>query len=57
MLIMELKMAQEIIILGQDPLLLVFLDLQKSYKTLDRGIFIQTLEGYEAGTKMQRLLT
>ena len=32
--IMELKLAQELVILDQDPLLLVFLDLRKAYGNL-----------------------
>ena len=30
----------------QAPLFVVFLDLRKTYDTLDRGRLLQTLEGY-----------
>ena len=42
--------------MDQDPLFLIFLELRKSYNTLDRGCFLITLEGYGAGPCMQRLL-
>ena len=35
MAIMELKLAQELAIIDQDPLFLVFLELRKSYDTMD----------------------
>ena len=54
--IMELNLAQENASLDQYPLLLVFLDLRKSYGTVDRDRLIITLEGYGAGPKMCGLL-
>ena len=33
---MDIKIAQELVIINQDPLFLVFLERQKSYNTLDR---------------------
>ena len=46
---MELKLAQEHIIIDQYPLFLVFLYLSKSYDTVDRERLLITLEGYGAG--------
>ena len=40
----------------QDPLFLVFLDLPKSYNTLDHGRILHTLEGYGTGLKMWGIL-
>ena len=54
--IMELNLAQENASLDQYPLLLVFLDLRKSYGTVDWDLLIITLEGYGAGPKMCGLL-
>ena len=42
---MELKLAQELASVNQDPILLVSLDLGKAYDNLDRGRLLQTLEG------------
>ena len=44
--IMELKLAQDLESMDQDPLLLVFLYLGKAYNNLDQGKLLQTLEGY-----------
>ena len=54
--IMELKVLQELEIVDQDPLLLVFLDLRKAYGKLYRGRLPNTLEGYGAGLKLRELL-
>ena len=40
----------------QDPLLVAFLDLKKSYDTVDRGCLLMTMEGYGAAPHMCRLL-
>ena len=56
MYIMELKLAQELSRIGNDPLLLVFLDLRKAYNTAERDRLIQTLERYGAGPCMCRIL-
>ena len=53
--IMELNMAQELASI-EKKLFLVFLDVWKSYYTLDRGIILQKLEGYRAGLKMRLIL-
>ena len=47
--ILDLKLDQDIAIIDQDPLFLVFLDLRNSYDTVDRDSLIITLEGYVAG--------
>ena len=57
MAIMDLNMTQDLAIIDQDLLLLVFQDLCKAYNTLDRRQHLQTLEGYGAGPKIWLLLT
>ena len=44
--IMELKLAQELASMDQDPLFPLFLDLRKAYKDLERGRLPQKLAGY-----------
>ena len=56
MLMLELKMVQELASLDQDPLVLIFLDLKKAYATVYRGLLLMTLEVYGAGPHMFRLL-
>ena len=46
---MELKLAQDLTSIYQDPLLLVLLDLRKAYDTVDRERLLITLEGYGTG--------
>ena len=52
----ELKLAQELASIYHNPLFLVFLDLRKSYNTVDRDRLLQTPEGYDAGSGMCGLL-
>ena len=54
--IMELKMVQELASIDQDPLFLVFLDLQKAYDTLDYSRLLHTLEGYRVVPNIRGLL-
>ena len=54
--IMELKIAQEISSIDQDPLLLLLLDLRKAYGTVNQDCLLITLEGYGEGTWMCGLL-
>ena len=54
--ILDLKLSQELASSDQDPLFLVFLDLRKSYDTVDQGCFLATPEGYGAGPHMCRIL-
>ena len=54
--ILELKISQELDSVDQDPLFLVFLDLRKSYDTVDRGRILTALEGYGAGPHIRGLL-
>ena len=42
--------------IDHEALFLVFLDLRKAYDTLDRGLFLQTPEGYGAGPKTHGIL-
>ena len=56
MAIMELKLAQELVSIDQEPLCLVLMDLRKSYDTVDWDRLLTTLEGYGAGTHMCGLL-
>ena len=53
---MYLNLAQELIIVDQDPLFLVLLDLKKSCDNLDRGCLLKTLEGYGVGVKVWDIL-
>ena len=53
---MELKLIQNLASIDHDTVFLVFLDLQKAYKTLDRERLIQTLEGYGGGPHLCGLL-
>ena len=55
-IIMELRLAQELESVDQNPLFLVFLDLRKAYEKIYRGRLTNTLEGYGAGLKLQGLL-
>ena len=41
--ILELKLVQELAIMDQDPLFLVFFELRKAYDTVDRGCLRGTL--------------
>ena len=50
--IMELKLAQELAIIDQSPLFLVFLDLRKAYDTVEQEQINITLEGYGAGPSL-----
>ena len=54
--ILELKLAQELDSINQDPLFLVLLYLYKVYDTLERGCLLTTLEGYGAVPHMCRIL-
>ena len=42
---MDIKLAQELSSVYQDPLFLIFLKVRKAYDRLDRGCLIRTLEG------------
>ena len=53
---MELKLAQDLANIDQEPLLLVFLDLRKEYDTVDRECLLITLEGYSAAPFLCGLL-
>ena len=54
--IMELKLAQGLSSVDQEPLLLVLLDLIKAYNNLYCGRLLKTLEGYREGPKMWGIL-
>ena len=54
--ILEIKLAQELARIDQDSLFLVFLDLCKEYKTLDRVHLLTAMEGYGSRLHMCRIL-
>ena len=56
MVILELKMPPELDSIDQVPLFLVFLNLKKSYDTVDHGILLTTLDGYSAVPCMCRIM-
>ena len=51
--ILELRLAQEMASVDQDPVLLVYLDLRKAYETVYRGSVLTTPKGYSAGPYMR----
>ena len=53
---MEANMVQPILGIFHDPLFQVFINVRKSYDSLDRGRFMEILRGYDLGTNLQRLL-
>ena len=52
----EENMAQQLAGLAHEPLFQVFIDIQKSYNFLDRGIRMEILREYGLGPNIQRLL-
>ena len=54
--IMDLKLAQELASIDQDPLFLIFLDLRKAHDTVEWDRPLITLEGYGAGPWMCGIL-
>ena len=56
MAIMEAKLEQQLAGIVHKPLLQVFVDVQKAYDSLDRGIYMEILWGYGLGPNLQQLL-
>ena len=54
--ILDLKLAQKLTCIDQDPILLVFLDLCKVHNMVDHGPLLIALEVYSAGPHICRLL-
>ena len=54
---MEIKLAQELESVDQDPLFLEFFDISKAYYNLYCRKLIQTLVGYGEGPKLWGLVT
>ena len=54
--IMELKLAQELASIDQDPLFLVLLDLNNAYDSVDWDHLLVTLEGYGVSPQLCGLL-
>ena len=50
--VLEIKLSQDMAIIDQDSIFLVFLDLHKAYDTLERCRLLMTLKGYGAGPHM-----
>ena len=53
---MEAKLEQQLAGIFQEPLFKVFIDVQKAYYPLDKGIYMEILRGYVLGPKLQRIL-
>ena len=54
--IMEENLEQQLTVIFHEPLLQVFIDVQKAYDSLYRGICMEIIRGYGMGPKIQRLL-
>ena len=54
---LKAKLLQQIAVLMEELLYVIFLDLQKAYDALDRSRCLKILEGYSVGPKARRLLT
>ena len=52
----EVIMAQQLAGLVHKPLFQVFLDVPKSYDSVDRGVCMEILRGYGFGPNLHRLL-
>ena len=57
MVILELKLSQELESVEQAPLFVVFLDLRKSYDTIDMGCLLQILKGLWGRTVAMGVIT
>ena len=53
---MEIKIAQELASVDQDPLLMVVLEVRKDYDNIYHGKLLQTPAGYRKGPKIRELL-
>ena len=53
---MEAKLEQQLSGIVHDPLFWVFINVRKSYDSLDRGICMDILRGYGLVPRLQRLL-
>ena len=54
---LEAKLAQQLVEIVHEPLLHIFLDMRKAYDSLDRGWFMEILQGYRMGQRMARLIS
>ena len=57
MVILEMKLVQELSSVDQEPQFLILLDLIKAYGNVDCGRLLMMLEGYGTGPHMCRLLS
>ena len=53
---LEANLSQQIAGMAHEPLFQVFLDILKSYNSLDRGLCLEVLKGYGMGLNLARLL-
>ena len=53
---MEEKLTQQLTVIVHEPLLQVFINMPKSYESLDRGRCMEILRGYGLGPNLQRLI-
>ena len=53
---LEANMSQQIVGIAHKPLFRVFLDIRKSYNSMDRGLCLEVMKWYGMGLNLDRLL-
>ena len=54
---LEAKLIQQLAVIREEVLYVIFLELTKAYEALDRSRCLEILEGYGVGPSARRLLT